>query len=410
MKMNACIAGVGMTKFGKFLDRGLKSLSEEAVLMALKDAGLEASDIQAAWVGNAAAGLVTGQESIRGQVVLRGAGIGQVPIVNVENACASASTAFNQACAMVTAGLYDVVLALGVEKLYHEDKQKSFAAFSGAVDVEAMAEIMARLKKNAEASGASKASDGAGKSRSMFMDIYASAARAHMQEYGTTVEQFAGVSAKNSWHGSMNERAQFREALTVADVLQSPMIAEPLTRPMCSPIGDGAAAVVVVSEHKARQMGLVNPVKVLSSALHSGWDREPGEAGVAEYAASMAYNEASVGPDELDVIELHDASAPAEIMAYESLGLCSKGDGGKLISDGVTRLGGHLPVNTSGGLLRKGHPVGATGIAQLVELTEQLQGRSGERQVDGARRALAHNGGGSLGTDAAAMCVTILGR
>lgn len=410
MKMNACIAGVGMTRFGKFLERGLKSLTEEAVHAALADAGLAARDVQAAWVGNAAAGLVTGQECIRGQVVLRPVGIGQVPIVNVENACASASTAFNQACAMVSAGMYDVVLAVGVEKLHDVDKQKSFAAFSGAVDVEALSEIMANLKKNAEASGAKKATGGAGQNRSMFMDIYASAARTHMKAFGTTVEQFAGVSAKNSFHGSMNERAQFRDVLSVEDVLQSPMIAEPLTRPMCSPIGDGAAAVVVVSEAMARKMGLKNPVRVLASALHSGWDRVPGEGGVAEFAAERAYYEASVGPEDIDVIELHDASAPAEIMAYESLGLCGKGEGGKLIDEGVTRLGGRVPVNTSGGLLRKGHPVGATGIAQIVELAEQLQGRSGKRQVEGARLALAHNGGGSLGSDAAAMCVTILGR
>ncbi len=408
MKMNAYIAGVGMTPFGKHLDKGLKGISASAITDAIKDSGLEKEDMQAAWVGNAAAGLVTGQECIRGQVVLRNVGIGQIPIINVENACASASTAFNQACAMVTAGLYDIVLAVGVEKLYDEDKRKSFAAFSGAVDVEAMAEIMANLKKNAEQSGAKKASGGAGKDRSMFMDIYASAARSHMKAFGTTVEQFAGVSSKNSLHGSLNERAQFREALTVEEVLASPMIAEPLTRPMCSPIGDGAGAVVIVSEKRKRELGLTNAVRVLSSALHSGWDRGPAEAGVAEYAAGVAYEETGYGPSDLDVVELHDASAPAEIMAYESLQLCGKGEGGKLITDGVTKLGGRLPVNTSGGLLRKGHPVGATGIAQIVELTEQLQGRAGKRQVDNARIGLAHNGGGSLGSDAAALCVSIL--
>lgn len=410
MKLDAHIAGVGMTRFSKFLDRGLKSIGAEAVDAALKDAGIEKSDIQAAWVGNAAAGLVTGQECIRGQVVLRGMGIGKIPVINVENACASASTAFNQACAMVTAGMYDCVLALGVEKLYHEDKRKTFGAFSGAVDVEAFAEIMAGLKKSAEAGGANTASSGAGEKRSMFMDIYAMAARSHMKAYGTTVEQFAGVSAKNSLHGSLNDRAQFREAMTVEEVLASPMIAEPLTRPMCSPIGDGAAAVVIVSAARAKQMGLNNSVRVLSSVLRSGWDKEPGEAGVAELAAAEAYQEAGIGPEDLSVIELHDASAPAEIMAYESLGLCGEGEGGKLITDGVTSLGGRLPVNTSGGLLRKGHPVGATGIAQVVELTEQLQGRGGDRQVEGARLGLAHNGGGNIGTDAAALCVTILGK
>ncbi len=410
MKLNAYIAGVGMTKFGKHLDRGLKSIGAESVEAALKDARLEKTDIEAAWVGNAAAGLVTGQECIRGQVVLRSVGMGKIPVINVENACASASTAFNQAAAMVTGGLYDCVLAVGVEKLYHVDKAKSFAAFSGAVDVENLAKIMEALKKSAEAGGAKKASGGAGKNRSMFMDIYASAARSHMKAYGTTVEQFAGVSAKNSFHGSLNPRAQFREALTIEDVLASPMIAEPLTRPMCSPIGDGAAAVVIVSEKKAKEMGLTNPVKAVSSVLRSGWDRAPGEGSVADLCTQEAYEESGYGPEDLSVIELHDASAPAEIMAYESLGICGKGEGGKLISDGTTRLGGKLPVNTSGGLLRKGHPVGATGIAQIVELTEQLQGRAGERQVEGARIGLAHNGGGSLGTDAAAQCITILAR
>ena len=142
--------------------------------------------------------------------------------------------------------------------------------------------------------------------------------------------------------------------------------------------------------------------------LHSGWDHGPGEEGTVQLSVREAFEEAGVGPEDLDVVELHDASAPAEIMAYESLGLCPEGEGGRLITEGTTRLGGRLPVNTSGGLLRKGHPVGATGIAQIVELSEQLQGRSGPRQVEGARLAMAHNGGGSIGNDAAAMCVTIL--
>lgn len=410
MRMQAIVAGVGMTRFGKMLDRGLKSIGAEAVEAAIKDSGLQASDIQAAFVGNAAAGLVTGQECIRGQVVLRSVGIGQIPVINVENACASASTALHQAAAMVTGGLYDVVLALGVEKLYHEDKRKSFAAFSGAVDVEALEQIMARLKAGAAESGAQAAGSGAGENRSMFMDIYASAARNHMKRYGTTVQQFARVAAKNSYHGSLNPRAQFREALTIEDVLNSPMIAEPLTRPMCSPIGDGAAAVVVVSERKAAELGLTKPVRIASMVLHSGWDHTGDEPGTVELCAREAYEESGVGPRDLSVVEVHDASAPAELMAYESLGLCAKGEGGLLIDSGATRLGGSLPVNTSGGLLRKGHPVGATGIAQIVELTEQLQGRSGERQVADARVALAQNGGGSIGSDAAAMCVTVLVR
>ncbi len=408
MKLNAIVAGVGMTPFGKHMETGLKALGAQAVQEAVSDSGLSLESLEAAWVGNAAAGLVTGQECIRGQVILRSIGLGKLPVVNVENACASASTALNQAAAMVSAGLYDVVLALGVEKLYHADKRKSFSAFSGAVDVEAMQEIMKRLQDSAKQSGAKSGSSGAGEKRSMFMDIYAAAARGHMKQYGTTVEQFAGVSAKNSFHGSLNERAQFREALSVEDVLASPMIAEPLTRPMCSPIGDGAAAVVLVSEAKARELGIKRPVRIVSSVLRSGWDHDYGQDGAGEVCSREAYEEAGIGPDELSVVELHDASAPAEVMAYEYLGLCPSGEGGKLIDEGVTRLGGRLPVNTSGGLLRKGHPVGATGIAQIVELTEQLQGRSGKRQVEGASIGLAQNGGGNIGADVAAMCVTIL--
>jgi len=408
MRMNAVVAGVGMTTFGKHLDVGLKALGAEAVRTALADAGIEAKALEAAWVGNAAAGLITGQESIRGQVILRSIGIGQIPVVNVENACASASTAFQQATAMVSAGLYDVVLALGVEKLYHADKKKSFAAFSGAVDVEALQAILQALQKSASETGAKSAASGSGESRSMFMDIYAAAARAHMRRYGTTARQFAAVAAKNSRHGSENPRAQFREVLSVEDVLAAPMIAEPLTRPMCSPIGDGAAAAVIVSERKARELGIRRAVRVVSSVLRSGWDHGVDEPGTVEVTSHDAFEEAGIGPGELSVIECHDASAPAEILAYESLGLCGKGDGGKLIEEGATALGGRIPVNTSGGLLRKGHPVGATGLAQIVELTEQLQGRSGSRQVAGARVGLAHNGGGNVGTDAAAMCVTIL--
>ncbi|MBW2232541.1 MAG: thiolase family protein [Deltaproteobacteria bacterium] len=408
MKLNAIVAGVGMTPFGKHMDTGLKALGASAVEAALADAGIAQAALEAAWVGNAAAGLVTGQECIRGQVILRSIGLGKLPVINVENACASASTALHQAAAMVTAGLYDVVLALGVEKLYHPDKRKSFSAFSGAVDVEAMQEIMQRLQASAKQSGAKSGSSGAGEKRSMFMDIYAAAARMHMEQYGTTVKQFAGVSSKNSFHGSLNPRAQFREALSVEEVLAAPMIAEPLTRPMCSPIGDGAAAVVLVSEAKARELGIARPVRVVSSVLRSGWDHAYGEEGAGEVCSQEAYEEACVGPEDLSVVELHDASAPAEIMAYEYLGLCPKGEGGKLIDEGATRLGGRLPVNTSGGLLRKGHPVGATGIAQIVELTEQLQGRAGERQVEGASVGLAQNGGGNIGVDVAAMCVTIL--
>lgn len=407
MKMHAYVAGVGMTRFGKQMDKTLKGLAGEAVQLALADAGMDKSALQAAWMGNAAAGIVTGQEMIRGQVALRDLGIGRIPVVNVENACASSSTAFQQACAMVTAGLYDVVLACGSEKLFHEDKARSLGAFTSAVDVEDPEGALNVLRLMSAELGETLDAAGAGVTRSIFMDIYSVMARKHMKKYGSTKEHFAMVAAKNSFHGSMNPRAQFQEVLSVADVLAARVVVEPLTLPMCSPIGDGAAAVILVSERKARELGLANKVRVGASALVSGWDTGPDES-VGALAARQAYEEAGIGPGELSCVELHDASAPSELVAYEYLGLCGPGESVGLIETNATRLGGRIPVNTSGGLLRKGHPVGATGCAQIVELTEQLQGRSGKRQVEGARIALAHNGGGAIGTDAAATVVTIL--
>jgi acetyl-CoA acetyltransferase len=388
----------------KYPDKGLKDLGSEAVRLAVADAGLALGNLEAAYVGNCAAGLVTGQESIRGQVILRTIGVGKLPIINVENACASGSTALSQACVMVSAGVADVVLALGVEKLSDPDKSKAFAAFAGAMDVDELKQTLESLRESAEGGGGA----GAGQSRSMFMDIYAGAARTHMERYGTTKEQFAAVSAKNSFHGSLNPCAQFHAALSVEDVLNEPLVVEPLTRAMCSPVGDGAAAAVVMSERKARQLGIERPVRVVTSVMHSGWDHWEDEPDTVELCARDAYEEAGVGPEDLDVLEVHDASAPAEIMAYEQLGLCAKGEGGRLVESGATKLGGRLPVNTSGGLLRKGHPVGATGLAQVVELTQQLRGRAERRQVEGARLAMAQNGGGKSGNDAAAMVVTIL--
>lgn len=410
MKINATVAGVGMTTFGRHMDKTLKALAGLAITDALKDAGIGPKDLQAAWMGNAAAGVVTGQEMIRGQLALRALGIGKIPVVNVENACASSSTALNQAAAMVTAGCYDVVLACGFEKLFHEDKLRTFGAFSGAVDVEDPQGAMKILQSMAAETGEPIDMTGAGDKRSLFMDVYAIMAKAHMRKYGSTKEHFAMVTAKNSFHGSLNPRAQFRDVMTVQQVLEARTVIEPLTLPMCSPIGDGAAAVVIVSEKKAREMGLGRRVKIRASALVSGWDFEKEGESVGALAAGQAYAEAGVSPGDLSCVELHDASAPSEIVAYEYLGLCKPGDGWRLLESGATRLGGRVPVNTSGGLLRKGHPVGATGCAQIVELTEQLLGRCGPRQVEGARIGLAHNGGGAIGRDAAATVVTILSR
>lgn len=401
---HALIAGVGMTDFGKFPDRGLKSLAGEAIEAALADAGLPPGAIEAAYVGNAAAPLITGQAMIAGQVILRSLGIGRIPVVNVENACATSATAFQQAERMIALGQYDVVLAAGVEKLFHADKSRTFSVFMGAIDVEGIPQFLASLTKNDAPKG-----EAGGDKRSVFMDIYAAAARRHMERYGTTARHFAMVSAKNSYHGSLNPHAQYRDVMTVDQVLAAPTVATPLTLPMCAPIGDGAAAIVLVSERKARELGLKGAVRVRSSVLASGWDRSgTEEESVVDYASRKAYELAAVDPRDVNVVELHDATAPAEILCYESIGLAKKGEGARLIEEGVTRLGGRVPVNTSGGLLRKGHPVGATGAAQIHELCEQLRGRAGARQVPNARIAVAQNGGGFIGADAAATVVTVL--
>ena len=407
------VVGAGMTHFGKHQDKTLKDLGREAVEAAMAAAGVDKPQIEAAMVGNATAGLITGQEMIRAQVILREMGFGDIPMINTENACASSSTAFHLAWMYVASGMYDCVLALGVEKLYHEDKRKSFQAIGSAVDMTAFSQLKKATAERGRADGesAGDGGEGAGEKRSLFMDFYAAGAREHMKRYGTTAVQFAKVAVKSHQNASLNPYAQYREVYSVEDILAAPMVAEPLTRLMCSPIGDGAAALILCSEEKARQL-TTKPVWVTASILGSGKDRAPGEPGVTTRMVNKAYAAASVGPDDIDVIELHDASAPAELMEYEELGLCKVGEGGRLIEDGVTALTGKTPVNPSGGLLSKGHPIGATGCAQLTEIFWQLRGEAGERQVKGgnAKIGMAQNGGGMMRGEAAAMAVHILER
>jgi acetyl-CoA acyltransferase len=407
------VVGAGMTRFGKHIDRNIKDLGREAVEAAMKAAGVDKPQIEAAVVGNAVAGLITGQEMIKAQVILREMGFGDIPMINTENACASSSTAFHLAWLYVASGMYDCVLALGVEKLYHEDKRRSFQAIGSAVDLTAFAELQKAAAERGRSAGeaAGDGGAGAGEKRSLFMDFYAAGAREHMKRYGTTAVQFAKVAVKSHQNASLNPYAQYREVYSVEDILAAPMVAEPLTRLMCSPIGDGAAALVLCSEEKARQL-TTKPVWVTASILGSGKDRAPGEAGVTTRMVNKAYAAAGVSADDIDVIELHDASAPAELMEYEELGLCKLGEGGRLIEDGVTALTGKIPVNPSGGLLSKGHPIGATGCAQLTEIFWQLRGECGERQVKGgnAKIGLTQNGGGMMRGEAAAMAIHILER
>lgn len=404
MKQSALIAGVGMTSFGKHMDRGLSSLAHEAINQALADAGITIDQVQAVWAGNAAAPVITGQVCIAGQIIMRGLGAGRIPIINVENACATASTAFQQACTMVTLGVYDVALAFGVEKLYHQDKGRTFQVFSGAIDIEHPESIQAYVDANRSGVADSDAS----RQRSLFMDIYARMTRDYMARSPARPRHFAMVSAKNSVHGSLNPLAQFQNVVTEEEVLASPVISPPLTLLMCAPIGDGAAAAIIVSESFARRNGLSNAVRVRSSLVASGFDHADAGPGIAEWAAAKSWEYSGVSPGDVNCVELHDATAPAELMYYEALGLCPAGEGPAFLESGATKLGGRVPVNTSGGLMRKGHPIGATGLAQIHELTQQLRGRAGSRQIEGARIGLAENGGGFIGNDAAAITMTVL--
>jgi acetyl-CoA acetyltransferase len=410
---NVRVIGGAVTKFGKHLDRNMKSLVAEAVGGALDDAGITKEQLEGAWVGNAAQGVLEGQECIRGQVVLRSMGIGGIPVINVENACASSATALNGAWAMVALGEMEAALVLGMEKMYLEDKARAMGAFTGAMDQEILAEMMAAMKQQEEQVQKAQEAKGEGgkkKSgqRSVFMDVYAIIARAHMEKYGTTQRQLAAISSKNHYHSSMNPLAQYQTEFTVDEVLAAPEVAWPLTRPMCSPIGDGAAAAIICSDEFARKVGADSSVEVAACVLASGEDPREGENPTLTKLAHRAYEKAGIGPEDIDVAEVHDATAVGELYVTEELGFCPVGEGGPFAEAGHTTLGGKLPVNVSGGLESQGHPVGATGIRQAVELYWHLAGKAGQRQVEGARVGLAQNAGGTVGNSAAALSVTIL--
>lgn len=383
------VAGVGMTPFGKFLERNLKSLSEQAVAAALADAGVGADAVQCVYFGNAAAGVVDGQEMIRAQASLRHTGLAGKPMFNVENACASSSTALHLAWLSVASGQHETALVVGTEKLSHEDKAVSFGAFTRAVDQDEPLPC-----------------DVTRGSGSIFMDLYAAKTRKWMAQTGAQPADFARVCVKSRRAGALNPLAQFRKETTVEDVLASRMVSDPLTLFMCSSIGDGSAALFLCSEDYARRLD-VRPVYLRASAIVSSTG-EPGAELVAIRAARAAYEQSGIGPADIHVAEVHDASAPAELIHYENLGLCAPGDAPALIRSGATDLGGRISVNPSGGLMSRGHPLGATGAAQIVELTQQLRGQAGARQRPGAQVALAENNGGNMAGDSAVAVVTIL--
>ncbi|HKE41644.1 MAG TPA: thiolase family protein [Casimicrobiaceae bacterium] len=407
------VAGVGMTRFGRHLDRSIKHLTREAVEGALTDAGGERADIEAAYFTNATQGHFEGQNCIRGEIALRSMGIGSIPVVNVENACASASTAFNLAVQFLKADEGDVALAVGVEKMYSPDKAKMFSAFDSGWDVSTVEQNKARLLELGKGCEVPPGTT-SDKPYSVFMDVYAAFCRLHMKVFGTTQRQIAAVAAKNHAHSVHNPLAQYRDAYTVEQVLAAPPITYPLTLPMCSPISDGAAAAVLCTEAGLKRLGVDRnrAVRVLASVVHTGSDRLPEEFDrhVTVLAARKAYEKAGIGPGDISVAEVHDATAMGEIIQTENLGFCAFGEGGVIAERGETTIGGRIPVNPSGGLESKGHPIGATGLAQIHELVTQIRGEANGRQVEGARFAIAENGGGLYGIEEAVACVTILGK
>jgi acetyl-CoA acetyltransferase len=377
-------------------------LACDAVAAALADAGIGPDMVGQVFCGNAAAGLLTGQEMIRGQVFLAGSGLAGVPMVNVENACASSSSAFSLAVTAVLAGLVDVALAVGVEQMAVPDKARTFGALAAGTDTLRRPEMRAIVG----ALTLGEPSDDLPLSASVFMDHYAEKAIRYLKDTGGDEADLARVVVKSRAFAAHNPAAQLRKPTTVDEVLAGRMIADPLRLAMCAPIGDGAAAVVVMSEAAARRhdrravrvAGLAMTSSDLSAALPP-----------ATRAARAAFDLAGVGPSEISVLEVHDAAAPAELVCLEQIELCGPGEALGLLRDGVTGPGGRQPVNTGGGLLSRGHPVGATGCAQLVELANQLLGRAGA-QVPGARWALAQNSGGVIGDHEAVAVVTILER
>ncbi|MDP2727675.1 MAG: thiolase domain-containing protein [Dehalococcoidia bacterium] len=380
------VIGVGMTQFGKHTDRSIRELGEEALWATLQDAGMTPKSIQVAYVGNAMSNL-SGQGMIAGQMVLRELGITSIPITRIENACASASFAFRESWLAVASGLYDVALAVGFEKMTSATSAEVIEALAGASDTELEASLGIT-----------------------FPGVFAMVARRHMYQYGTTREQMAQVSVKNHDNGSLNPRSQYQKRCTVEEVLASRPIARPLNLLDCCPISDGAAAAVLVAKDLVPRYS-TKPIWIAASGQASG-AFEPG-ADITIFkptimASQSAYKMAGLGPQDIDLAEVHDCFTIAEVIHTEDLGFAPKGEGGPFIQEGNTAIGGRIPINTSGGLLAKGHPVGATGLAQIVEIVEQLRGQSGPRQVEGAKAGLAMCLGGFMHSDAGAVAVHIL--
>ena len=405
------IVGVGMTPLGKHTGKSVKELTAAAVQAALADAGCTAADIQAAWFCNTRQGIFEGQHNVRGQVALRPAGIQGVPIFNTDNACASSTAGLNLARAYVKAGAADVALVVGAEKMnFPEKRAEMFQAFKGSMDVE-LGET--QLRQIGDLTRDMPLPEGIKEvERSIFMDSYSAHARYHMKCFGTTQRQLAHVAAKNHWNSQFNPYAQYQTPMSVEEVLADKLIAWPLTRSMCAPMTDGAAAVILCSESALRRFERSRAIRILACQITTGvpHSMDDKENNVGRIAAKRAYEEAGIGPGDLSVAEVHDASSFGELKQIENIGLCPVGESGPFTEQGHTRLDGKIPVNPSGGLLSKGHPVGATGAIQMFELVTQLRGEAGRRQVPNARLAAAENGGGFYEGEEAIAATTILSR
>lgn len=410
---NIYIAGIAMTVFGRHVERSLDDLAREALNGALKDAGCKVSDLGIAYYAGMTNGPLQGQIAIPGQVVFSKIGVEGIPVFNVENACASGSSAVHLAVQSLKAGATDVALALGAEKMNIADKARAFSIFEAGWDVSRAEENFATLVSMGEGIVPPPGSE-SDKPYSRFMSIYAALCRFHMKTYGTTQRQIAAVCAKNHGHSVHNPYSQFRKPFTIDEVLAAPPITYPITLPMCAPLSDGAAAAILCTEEGLRRIGADRSrcIKVAASVIRSFTHRrlDQPELNIGRLAARQAYEIAGLGPEDMDVAEVHDASAMGEIIQSENLGLAPLGQGGPCAERGDFTLGGRIPINPSGGLESKGHPLGATGIGQLFELVTQLRGESGERQVPGARHAIQENGGGLQGIEEAALAVHILSK
>jgi acetyl-CoA acetyltransferase len=386
---DAVIRGVGMTPMGRFEETSLKELAASAIEEAMKDAGVTFDDIQAVFFGNVGAGIMYGQNSIRGETVTHHMGAGAMAVNNVENACATGANAMHLGWSSVAGGQYDTVLVVGAEKLYSQDKAKSFEVFMGGMDVD--------FKDYGE---------GAGVTRSPFIDRYAKVAEYLLRERGVSVENFAQVAAKAHANGVLNPLAQRRTPRTVDEILSARHVLGPLTVLMCSPVGDGAAAAVITRGDAGRLSG---DVQILASQLRSLPADASGPSDSHEFSAHAAWEQSGLGPSDMDFAELHDATSPGEIVSWVESGLCPPGDEAKWAETGHTTLAGQLPVNPSGGLVARGHPIGATGMAQVYEAVTQLRGGAGNRQIDGARRAFVQCGGGLVKGTTAVSAAHVLG-